>query len=175
MAPEQCKHSSSVLSLNGDPKPLQKIAEWTGINRMGLEVMSKLLEKGVGFGSKHTWSLNANWDKVVSDQQVFSCSACSATKPGSLEANAMWEGTSVSGHVASHTRIRPQLQGMIDAPSGCVPSEQRIPVVSRWDGIPAADRCLWTRMLMLACLGWRPWLLRQLKPWVSRLSTSTPL
>ena len=80
----------------------------------------------------------------------FCCSACSATNPGSLEAKAMCEGARVSGHVASYTSTRPQLQGMIDVPSGCLPSEQHKPVGSRWAGIPAADKCLWMRLLMLA-------------------------
>ena len=60
MAPEQCRHSSSVSSLNSDPNLLQKIAERTGITRADLEATSKLLERGVGFGTKHTWGLDAN-------------------------------------------------------------------------------------------------------------------
>ena len=62
----------------------------------------------------------------------FCCSARSATNPGSLEAKAMCEGARVSGHVASHTSTQPQLQGMIDAPLGRLPSEQHKPVGSRW-------------------------------------------
>ena len=129
------------------------MAEGKGFTRTGPETTTKLLTKGEGFRTKHAGGLNANGDEMMCCQQVcilgrFCCSACSATNPGPLEAKAMCEGARVSGHVASHTSTRPQLQGMIDAPSGRLPSERHKPVGSRWAGIPAADKYLWMRLLM---------------------------
>ena len=109
MARSNAEHCSGVPSLNGDSYLLKKMVERQGVTRTGPEVMTKLLEKGKGFGTKHTSGLSANmmgtkWCVVSRSAYLvfFCCSACSATKPGSLEAKAIWDGTRVSGHVASH-------------------------------------------------------------------------
>ena len=131
------------------------MAEGKGFTRTGPETMSKLLEKERALGpntSVVSMPMGTKWYVVIRSTYLafFCCSACFATNPGSLEAKTMWEGARVTGHVASHTSTRSQLQGMIDTPSGHYPSEQQKPVGSRRAGIPAADKCLWMRLLMLA-------------------------
>ena len=83
------------------------MAERKGFTRTGPEATTNLLEKGEGFETKHTSGLNADGDKVVCGQQVciLGLCCCSVSKPGSLEAKAMWlwDGARLLGHVASHT------------------------------------------------------------------------
>ena len=58
---------------------------------------------------------------------VFAFSAWLATSPASLAARAIAEGANVSGQVASHTSVRPFLQGITEIPSGLLPSEHACP------------------------------------------------
>ena len=121
-------------------------------------------------------AMGTNWWLTSSSAYFLflCCSAWEATEPASLTDSPRWEGAKVLGHVTSQTNARPRFQGVMEAPSGRLPSDRHTPVGSNWAGIPADDRCLWIRPLTLACRGWRPWLLQQLRPWVPRLSTLVP-
>ena len=65
----------------------------------------------------------------------FLCSAFMATAPATLAALDSCEGAYVSGHIASHTSTFPYVQGMIEHPSGCLPSDLHSPVGSKLEGI----------------------------------------
>ena len=54
----------------------------------------------------------------------FLSSAMAATAPAAFVAPEMYEGTKVSGLVASHTRSLPLFYGTIVTPSGRFPSER---------------------------------------------------
>ena len=135
------EYCSGVSSLNGDPNLLQKMAEGKGFTRTCPETTKK--ERASGPNTPVvSMPMGTKWCVVCRSAYLafFCCSACSATNPGSLEAKAMCEGARVLWYVASHTSTQPQLQGMIDIPSGRLPSERHKSVGSRWAGIPAADK-----------------------------------
>ena len=80
---------------------------------------------------------------------LFFFSACSATAPASLVDKVMYDGASVSGQVASQSSGLPCLQGMMDIPSGLLPSDRERPGGSSWLGNPAASSDL-LMMLLIA-------------------------
>ena len=66
------------------------------------------------------------------------------------------DGVKVSGHVASHTKIRPLFQGIVVVPSGRFPSDREIPDGSRRDGTLAVAREHLMMSLMAVCREKRP-------------------
>ena len=68
---------------------------------------------------------------------LFFYYAWSAMAPAPPAARSMWDGAKVSGHVASHTRILPLLQGRTVAPSGLFPFDLQTPTGFRWAEILA--------------------------------------
>ena len=85
---------------------------------------SEILDEGAGLwagvsmatGTKQ--SLASKWPYLA----VFPLSTSSATAPASLLVRSLYEGTRVSGHVASHTNTSPLFHGTMDASSGLLPS-----------------------------------------------------
>ena len=69
----------------------------------------------------------------------------------------------VSGHVASHTRGRPVLQGVIIMSFGLLPSVLKRPWGSSRDGVLAVERERWIFSLMAAWQWWCPLLDLQLR------------
>ena len=91
----------------------------------------------------------------------FIPSTCFAMAPASLPARLMWDGSKVSGQVASQTKMRLLFQGRIVAPSGLLPSDLQIPTGSRWADILADPKHLLTMSLMVECQGCHPRLFLQ--------------
>ena len=67
---------------------------------------------------------------------------------------------------------RPTLQGMMDAPSGHLPSDLQMYMSSKRDGSFDASNDLLTTSFTAPWRGWCPLLQRQLRPWVPRSSIS---
>ena len=80
----------------------------------------------------------------------------------------------MSGHVASHTSIFPNLHGKIVHSSGRFPSDLYNPDGSSREGTLADVNALWMMLFTSAWRGCRPSLNRQLRPWVAKPSTMAP-
>ncbi|CAH1646588.1 unnamed protein product [Spodoptera littoralis] len=78
------------------------------------------------------------------------------------------KGARVSTQVASHTKDLPSFQGIMDIPSGLLPSSRAKPFGSRTAGTPAMIRARRIMSLMLACRAIRPALLLHDRPWWPR-------
>ena len=100
--------------------------------------------------------------------------ARSAMRPTPQQAVEMLVGAKVSWHFASQTRQRPRSQGMIEIPSGSLPSPLQRPQGSRVQGMSTATKARLMMSLRQACLGSLPWILRQLKAWIPVSSTLAP-
>ena len=97
------------------------------------------------------------WVAVISLYfSIFSRSARLATAPGPFGIMEECDGANVSGHVASHTKIRPIFQGMVVASSGRFPSDWEIPDGSRRNGTLAVARERLIMSLMAVCQEKRP-------------------
>ena len=142
------------------------------VGRKGLQggvcdAATEVLDEGAGLWAENTMAtgrkqwLASKWAYLA----FFLLPASAATAPASLLARSLYEGTRVSGHVASHTNTLPPFHGTMDAPPGLLPSVLYRPVGSSGSrSMLYVRRALLMISLRAAWRGWRPLLCRQLRP-----------
>ena len=156
-APQCSHHCSGISPLHCDGQALPQVGEGLGFPGGLFETATQFSQERESLWSKRACRLDGHRCEdvvLVEGCVLFLLVPLSQGCHCACLSGGTWlvGGANVSGHVASHTRSLPLLQGTRVTPSGRLPSERERPVGSSLEGSWAADNARWMMSLTPA---WR--------------------